>query len=126
LTSTYDTIPGQFYWGTYFHTNSLNFTLVSDGITQRELDDFKKWFRAGSIRELILAEHPNRAILARIANPPRLNLLPFEEKVKVPFLVGGNVDGEEASEITYETSTTLYRGEIELEFVMDEPFWYAK
>ena len=126
LTSTYDTIPGQFYWGTYFHTNSLNFTLVSDGITQRELDDFKKWFRAGSIRELILAEHPNRAILARIANPPRLNLLPFEEKVKVPFIVGGNVEGEEASEITYETSTTLYRGEIELEFVMDEPFWYAK
>lgn len=126
LTSTYDTIPGQFYWGTYFHTNSLNFTLVSDGITQRELDDFKKWFRAGSIRELILAEHPNRAILARIANPPRLNLLPFEEKVKVPFIVGGNVEGEEATEITYETSTTLYRGEIELEFVMDEPFWYAK
>jgi hypothetical protein len=33
LTSTYDTIPGQFYWGTYFHTNSIQFTLATDGIT---------------------------------------------------------------------------------------------
>ena len=78
LTSTYDTIQGQFYWGTYFHTNSLSLTLATDAITQIELDNFKRWFRAGSIRELILAEHPNRAIMARIANPPQLHLLPFE------------------------------------------------
>lgn len=126
LTSTYDTIQGQFYWGTYFHTNSLSLTLATDAITQIELDNFKRWFRAGSIRELILAEHPNRAIMARIANPPQLHLLPFEEKVTVPFQIGGNVEGEVAYETVYDTSTTVYRGEINLEFVMDEPFWYAK
>lgn len=126
LTSTYDTIQGQFYWGTYFHTNSLSLTLATDAITQIELDNFKRWFRAGSIRELILAEHPNRAILARIANSPQLHLLPFEEKVTVPFQIGGNVEGEISREVIYDTSTTVYRGEINIEFVMDEPFWYAK
>lgn len=123
LTSTYDTIPGQFYWGTYFHTHSITFNLVTDGMTQIELDNFKRWFRAGTIRELVLAEHPNRAILARVANPPHLSLLAFEQKVAVPFRVG---EDDNASEVNYETSTSLYRGEIELEFVMDEPFWYAK
>lgn len=122
LTSTYDTIQGQFYWGTYFHANSLNLTLATDAITQIELDNFKRWFRAGSIRELILAEHPNRAILARVANPPQLSLLPFEDEARVAFQTGT----EESNLIYYDTSTTVYRGEIKLEFVMDEPFWYAK
>ncbi len=53
LTSQYDVIHGQFYWGTYFHSTTLNFRLATDAITQRELDDFKLWFRAGQVKELI-------------------------------------------------------------------------
>lgn len=119
LTSTYDVLPGQFYWGTYYHSNSLSITLTTDGIDQRQLDDFKYWFKAGIARELILSEHPNRAIMARIAQPPQLHLLPFETQVAIPFTTDF---GEES----YTTSTTMYKGEIDLEFVMDEPFWYAK
>ena len=121
LTSTYDTIQGQFYWNTYFHTNSITFNLATDGMTQRELDEFKFWFRAGKIKELILAEHPNRAIMARVANPPQLKLLPFETPVQVKFSTG--IEGHDNY---YSTSTTLYKGEIILEMVMDEPFWYAR
>lgn len=122
LTSSYDTIPGQFYWGTYYRNNSLSVSLATDGMTQRDLDDFKYWFRAGSVRELILAEHPNRAIMARVANPPQLHLLPFEHEITVPFSTA-DVGGYD-TQIT--TSTTAYKGEISLELVMDEPFWYAK
>ena len=32
-----------------------------------------------------------------------------------------NILGQE-----YETSTTIYKGEINIRFVMDEPFWYSK
>lgn len=122
LTSSYDTIPGQFYWGTYFHENSLTFNLTTDEMTQDELDKFKYWFRAGSIRELILSEHPNRAIMARIATPPAMSMIPFEKKIEITLGRGEDSD----SSPTYTTSTTVYRGDITLEFVMDEPFWYAK
>ena len=126
LTTTYDTIQGQFYWGTYFHQNELTFNLATDAMTQNELDDFKYWFKPGSIRELILAEHPNRAIMARIANPPEFQLLPFEKEVDVPFYTVPDEKNPEVRLITsYTTSTTVYRGEIVLNFVMDEPFWYA-
>lgn len=121
LTSSYDVIPGQFYWGTYYSTNSLSLFLFTDGMTQQELDDFKYWFRAGSIRELILAEHPNRAIMARVSSPPQLNVLPFETEVTVPFSTGA---GEATRE--YTTSSTIYRGDISLELIMDSPFWYSK
>ena len=115
LTSTYDTIQGQFFWGTYFKNNSITFDLATDGITQEKLDAFKNWFKPGVIKELILAEHPNRAIMARVSSPPQLKLLPFESPVKIQI-------GDDF----YNTKTTLYRGEIVLEMVMDEPFWYAK
>lgn len=115
LTTTYDTIPGQFYWGSYYRTGSLSFTLSTDGITPKELDNFKSWFQPGPGKELILAEHPNRAIIARVSAPPQINLLPFESKVSIN--VGAN---------TYITSTTLYKGDISLDFVMDDPFWYSK
>lgn len=115
LTTIYDALNGQFYWGTYYHTNNLSLTLSTDGMTQVELDNFRHWFMGGKAKELILSEHPNRAIMARVSDPPALKLLPFEKRVNMQI-----------QDKTYTTSTTLYKGEIILNFVMDEPFWYAR
>lgn len=115
LVTNYNILDGQLYWGTHYTKNSLSFKLATDGMTQQELDNFLLWFAPGKNKELILAEHPNRAILARVSSPPTLALLPFEEKVET--YIGG---------YTYNTSTTLYKGEITLEFIMDNPFWYSK
>lgn len=115
LTSNSEVLNGQLYWGTFFEGNTLELNLATDGITQRQLDDFLRWFRGGETRELILAEHPNRGILARVAEPPSLSLLPFEETASITLQSYGE----------YTTSTTLYRGEITLSFQMDDPFWYS-
>jgi len=115
LTSNYDVIHGQFFWGSYYTNNSLTFKLATDGMSQEDLDKFKYWFKAGTVRELILAEHPNRAIMARVATPPEIELLPFEKRVTVHL-----------KDKEFQTSTTVYRGEITLELTMDDPFWYAK
>lgn len=113
-TSTYDNLDGQYYWSTHYEGNTIEFTLATDGIDQKKLDDFLHWFRAGVTRELVLAEHPNRAILARVSSPPDLSLLPFEQPIDIKL-----------SSVTYRTSTTLYKGEISLSLTMDEPHWYA-
>lgn len=113
-TTSYDNLDGQYYWSTHYKTNTLGFTLSTDGITEKELDNFLHWFRAGVSRQLILAEHPNRAIMARLASPPSLNLAPFEGIVNITI-----------SGVSYPTKTTLYKGEININFVMDEPHWYS-
>lgn len=113
--TSYDNLNGQQYWNSHYKSNSMDFVLVTDGMDQRMVDDFKFWFHTGEARELILAEHPNRAIIARVAEPPQLNLLPFESQVEVKI-----------SSYSYNTRTTLYKGTINLKLVMDEPFWYAK
>lgn len=114
-TSTYDVIDGQLYWGTRFEAGQLSLKLSTDGMTERQLDDFKYWFSPGIIRELILAERPNRAIFARVSERPVFSCLPFEQKTSLKI-----------SGIDYETSTTLYKGSITLSFVMDEPYWHTK
>lgn len=115
LTVDYEVLDGQFYWGTYYSDNQITFKLATDGMTQNQLDDFKNWFSPGNARELILSEHPNRAIMARIAEPATMDILPFGEEVN--FMINNT---------EYKTKTTLYKGEIDLKFIMDEPFWYSK
>lgn len=112
--STYTNLDGQQYWATHYQANSLEFTLSTDGIDEQMLNSFLYWFRAGDTKELVLAEHPNRAILARVAEPPHLDLLPFEEQVTHMI-----------NDEPHYTSTTLYKGNITLHLVMDEPHWYS-
>lgn len=113
--STYSNLDGQYFWGSHYKANQLDFILATDGIDQKQLDDFLYWFKAGTIRTLILAEHPNRAIEARVFEPPTLNLLPFQHELEQKY-----------ANIPYKITTTLYKGEINLSFTMDEPHWYAK
>lgn len=113
--TTYEIVDGQYYWGTHFTNNNFNFVLSTDGITEAQLNEFRHWFKPGIERELVLAENPNRAIMARVAAVPSYSFIPFEEKITV------NIEGFE-----YETSTTLYKGDINLSLVADEPFWYSR
>lgn len=114
ITSQYDNLNGQYYWNSHYNANQLSLTLSTDGIDQPTLDEFLFWFHAGEARELILSEHPNRAIMARVSSPPKLSLLPFEYDTTITI-----------SSIQYPTKTTLYKGDITIDFVMDEPHWYA-
>ena len=113
--TTYEVIDGQYHWGTHFTNNSFNFTLSTDGITEAQLNEFRYWFKPGIERELVLAESPNRAIMARVAAVPSYSFIPFEEKTTI------NIESTD-----YNTSTTLYKGDILLSLVADEPFWYSR
>ena len=115
VTTNNSVLDGQYYWGTHFNNGDLSLTLSTDGMTQKNLDDFREWFAPGKVRELILSEHPNRAIMARVADSPSMEVLPFEEKTSIKI-----------DDVSHEVSTTLYKGNISLNFVMDEPYWYAK
>lgn len=114
VVSDYDNLDGQYYWGTHYKSNTITFNLSTDGIDQKMLEEFLYWFSAGSYRELILSEHPNRAQMARVVEPPQLRLLPFQGEGVLKIL------GKDRK-----VTTTLYKGEIILKLIMDEPHWYS-
>ena len=112
LTTKNELSDGQYYWGFSFSPNELELKLSTDGVTEDLLQSFKGWFQPGITRELILAESPNKKIYARISEPPEFSLMPFEESVKVKI-------GEQ----NFTTSTTKWKGDVTLKFIMDDPFW---
>lgn len=115
LISEYDILDGQFYWGSRFKNNTFDIQLATDGVTEDQLSDFKNWFMPGKIRELVLAEYPNRAIWARVVAVPSFSLIPFEEEREI--IINQN---------TYKTKMGLYKGEMTLSLVADEPFWHSR
>lgn len=113
-------LDGQMFWRTNFKAGGLSFNLATDGITSAQLEEFKVWFQPGIERELILSEYHNRGILARVSSTPQMSLLPFEKEVEVA--IGQD---ENLKPIYYKTKISLYKGEIKLDFVMDDPYWYS-
>lgn len=113
-------LDGQMFWRTNFKAGGLSFNLATDGITSAQLEEFKIWFQPGIERELILSEYHNRGILARVSSTPQMSLLPFEKEVEVA--IGQD---ENLKPIYYKTKISLYKGEIKLDFVMDDPYWYS-
>lgn len=114
ITEEYNVLDGAFYWGTHIQPLELNFVLSTDGMTQRQLDEFNSWFSPGKVRQLILAQHPNRAIMARVSSAPTMSMLPFK--------------GSESKKIagtTYQITTTIYKGDIRISFISEDPYWYA-
>ena len=80
-------VDGQLYWKTKINPNELSFTLATDGISSKQLEEFKLWFSPGKERELILAEHSNRAIMARVSEPPNISVIPFKDEREIK--IGG-------------------------------------
>lgn len=115
IVSNTEGVDGQQYWGSYFTPGQLSFNLATDGMTSVQYEDFKKHFCPGETKELILSEFPNRIARARVAAAPTISLLPFESETT--FKVAG---------INRTTRTSLYKGEIRIDFIMDDPYWYAK
>lgn len=114
VTTQQTELDGQMFWSSSYSAGTLTFFLATDGMTVKEYEDFKAWFIPGVERELILSEYPNRYTLARVSSTPQMNMLPFshEEQVKV-------------GDTSYTATTTMYKGDITLDFVMDDPYWYS-
>lgn len=114
-TSQYVGLDGQHFWLSTYDPLRFTFNLATDGMTEKEIEDFKKHFKPGIEKELILSEHPNRYIMARVETVPTYSFLPFEKEETITF-----------SKIIKKTRTTEYKGEASITFVADEPFWYSK
>lgn len=113
ITTSYDVLDGEFYWGTKMNGYSLQLDMATDGMTERQIEDFKAWFKPGVIRGLRLSEHWGREICARISAPPDIRMIPFE------FITTQSINGSE-----YDIKTTLYKGEISINFSMEESYWH--
>lgn len=110
-TSTINGLNGQYYWGTTFNANQINFKLATDGITEKQLTAFKKHFVPGKYGKLFVDERIGRYCWARVKSVITLNFIPFQEQNTIQGVI-------------FHTNT--YKGEASIAFEMDYPWWIAE
>ena len=109
-TSEVNGVDGQLFWGTKYSASRRQFKLATDGMTQRQISEFKQFFLPGRYGKLIEANEFGKYCYARVAEQPVFSYLPFKN---CSSLRGTTYSGND------------FRGEITLIFVMDNPQKYA-
>ena len=109
-TSEVSGVDGQLYWGTRYKTRRSEYKLATDGITEQQLNDFKKHFQPGQYGKLIEDERPYRYCYCRIDAVSNFSFIPFKKKTRV---------------MGYDIEVNEYKGEATLSFVQDDPRIYS-
>lgn len=109
-TSTVNGVWGQYYWGTNFKTITYEYSLATDGMTERQFEEFKSVFQPGKYGQFYEDTWFNKYCYARVSKVVNFTFIPFQEEVEV---AGVKFQGR------------IYKGECKLTLIQDRPFKYS-
>lgn len=109
-TTSVNGVNGQYYWGTKFKTKTYDYSLATDGMTERQFDDFKRHFRPGYYGQFYEDAWFDRYAYVRIKSVVEFSFIPFQEDVEI----AGN-----------KIKSRIYKGECKISFIQDEPYTYS-
>lgn len=109
-TSEVEGLGGQYFWGSRYKAKTRTFTLHTDGMTEAQLNDFKKHFQPGKYGKFIEDKLACRYSWARLSQSVTFNVVPFKTTIQ---LLGRDMEVNE------------YKGEGTINFVFDDPFSYS-
>ena len=110
-TSDVNGATGQLYWGTRFKTLKRSFNLVTDGMTEEQLRDFRVHFSPGKYGKFVEPHLLGRHSYCRVSEAQNFEVIPFRKDITFlgkPF------------------TTNEYKGEINITLCWDEPIFYAE
>ena len=122
-------VHGQYFWGTKLKPLEKEFSLATDGMTERQVNEFKRHFQPGRYGKFVECANSNRYNYARITEAVEFKMLPF--KKEIPAIVEQIKTEENGIEKITEKIirpafyVTEYKGEATIKFVFDNPFSYS-
>ena len=109
-TSNVNGVWGQYYWGTNYKTKTYSYSLATDGMTERQLEEFKYHFRPGHYGQFYEDAWFDRYCYVRIKAVVDFNFIPFQEEAEVAGV---------------KFLSRIYKGECNISFIQDRPFMYS-
>ena len=101
---------GQHFWGTNLKARKFTYSLATDGMTEEQLNAFKRHFQPGKYGKFIESHLHYRYSYCRLAEVVEFKLIPFQVKKS---LLGQDIYINE------------YKGEAHITFVQDDPYFYS-
>lgn len=109
-TSNVNGVWGQYYWGTNFKTKTYSYSLATDGMTERQFEDFKYHFRPGHYGQFYEDAWFDRYCYVRIKAVIDFSFIPFQKEAEVAGI---------------KFQSRVYKGECKISFIQDRPFMYS-
>ena len=109
-TSNVNGVWGQYYWGTNFKAKTYTYSLATDGMTERQFEDFKRHFRPGHYGQFYEDAWFDRYCYVRVKNVIDFSFMPFQEEIEVAGV---------------KIVSRIYKGECKLVLVQDKPFMHS-
>lgn len=109
-TSSVKGVNGQYYWGNQFKTKTYTYNLATDGMTERQFNDFKRLFRPGSYGQFYEDSWFDRYCYVRVKEIVKFTFIPFWEYAEVAGV---------------RFRSRIYKGECQLTLIQDKPFQYS-
>ena len=109
-TSTVKGVWGQYYWGTNYKTKTYTYNLSTDGMTERQFQEFKYHFRPGHYGQFYEDAWFDKYCYVRVKQVIDFSFVPFQEDVTI---AGANI------------KSRMYKGECKISFIQDRPFQYS-
>lgn len=103
-------VSGQYYWGTKFKTKTYTYNLATDGMTERQFEEFKRVFRPGHYGQFYEDAWFDRYCYVRLKSVANFSFIPFQEEVEVAGV---------------KFMSRIYKGECNISFIQDRPFTYS-
>lgn len=110
-TSDVNGATGQLYWGTRFKTLKRSFNLVTDGMTEEQLRDFRVHFSPGKYGKFVEPHLLGRYSYCRVSEAQNFEVVPFRKDITF---------------LNHTFTTNEYKGEINITLCWDEPIFYAE
>ena len=109
-TSKINGVWGQYYWGTNYKTKTYSYSLATDGMTERQFEEFKYHFRPGHYGQFYEDAWFDRYCYVRLKAVVDFNFIPFQEEVEVAGV---------------KFPSRVYKGECKISFIQDKPFMHS-
>ena len=109
-TSNVNGVWGQYYWGTNFKTKTYSYSLATDGMTERQFEDFKHHFRPGHYGQFYEDAWFDRYCYVRIKTVVDFSFIPFQEEAEIAGV---------------KFPSRIYKGECKISFIQDRPFMHS-
>ncbi len=111
-------LDGTYFYGSDFKTRNFSIKIAFDSMTEENFREMRQVFGYKHMGLLIFDEAPYKQYKVKIASPPELEYVCFDERAKTPSETSADgvrvEDREEVTvEDTYEEEITIKPGEIE-------------
>lgn len=113
---------GNYYFGSLYRTKGFTVSFAFDSVTELQFRKMSQWLNSKVVASLIFDERPYKVYTAKVATPPQISYICFDEPKRNLYTNGGGIKNRDIPIHNNDDRQRTYKGEGTIEFICPFPF----